>query len=70
MSESMRKVTKEIFFAAIGPLNVHPRPERDVVYWETPNRALIGKSIPGYMGGTSKEWFLAHPLTKDSDNDR
>ncbi len=59
MSET-RQVTKEEFFAAIGRMNVHPRPERDASYWETPDRRLIGKTTPGYMGVSERRYELMH----------
>lgn len=54
------EVTKEEFYRAIFKLNlnVHPRPECDVTYWETPNRELIGKTTPGYMCTGPKTHFL------------
>ena len=52
------EVTYEEFFAAIGPMNVHPRAERDASYWETPNRVLKGKTTPGYMGEGRKAYFI------------
>lgn len=46
----MLEVTKEQFFAAVGHLNVHPRPERDHSAWEmVKTRELIGRTEPGYM---------------------
>lgn len=54
-------VTKEAFFASIGPRNVNPRCERDVTYWETPSRQVVGKSLPGWGNGGPKQWFLARP---------
>jgi hypothetical protein len=62
----MRDVTKDEFFAAIGPLDVNPRSDRNVTIWETPRREVIGRSEPGYMNyGTDgrlipKRWFLAN----------
>lgn len=38
------EVTKDVFYAFVGPLNVHPRIERDWTYWETPNRHVVGLS--------------------------
>jgi hypothetical protein len=53
------EVTKAEFYDKIGPMNVHPRSERDVTYWETPNRALVGKSTPGYANAmVPKTYFL------------
>ena len=64
----MREVTKAEFFATIGPQNVHPRAERDVTYWETPTRQLVGKSTPGYLCRDAlgrwtdkKTYFLVKP---------
>lgn len=51
-------VTKDEFYAVMNPMNVHPRPERDASYWETPNRTLIGKSQPGYMCVGAPAYFL------------
>lgn len=42
-------VSKEEFFARVGPLNVNPRSERDQTFWEFPNRTLFGISTPGYL---------------------
>jgi hypothetical protein len=58
----LRRVTKAEFFATVGPLNVHPRPERDAIYWEDQRtRRLVGRSLPGYLNGSSCEpsYFLA-----------
>lgn len=43
-------VTEDKFYAVMGPLNVNPRPQRHITYWETPERALLGISTPGYSG--------------------
>lgn len=46
----MREVTKKEFFATVGQLNVHPRPERDRTFWEiVGTRKLVGESTPGYL---------------------
>lgn len=45
----MRQVTKEKFFAKIGPLDVHPRSERMQTIWEDRRRSVIGRSTPGYL---------------------
>ena len=54
-------VSKEAFFATIGKMNVHPRPERDITYWETPFRVIVGISYPGYIPTKeqSKRWMIA-----------
>jgi hypothetical protein len=46
---NMREVTKEQFFAVMGPLDVNPRPGRDFSEWETRDRRVIGRSWPGYL---------------------
>jgi hypothetical protein len=51
-------VSKDAFYAKVGPMNVHPRPDRDKTTWETPERALIGISFPGYLGNSPKAYFL------------
>lgn len=48
-TEGFVSISEEAFFAIMGPRDVDPRPERDVTYWETPNRELLGISTPGYM---------------------
>jgi hypothetical protein len=53
------QVSKEKFFAVVGPLDIHPRPEREVVIWETPRREVVGRSTPGYLCRGPKEYFLA-----------
>lgn len=54
----MREITKDQFFATVGRLNVHPRAERDASFWETPDRRLMGKTTPGYMGGSDRRYFV------------
>lgn len=58
----MRFVTKAEFFAAIGPQNVHPRPERDRTVWETPARRVIGITTPGYLCEGKPTYSLATDL--------
>jgi len=42
-------VTKDQFFAFVGPRNVHPRAEREHSIWIDLNtHAVIGVSTPGY----------------------
>jgi hypothetical protein len=55
----VQEVTREQFYAALGPRNVHPRAEREASYWETPGRELLGISTPGYMGTGPKAYYLA-----------
>lgn len=52
-------VTKAQFFAALGSLDVHPRPERELTTWETRARQAVGRSL-GYAVpyGTPERWEL------------
>ena len=52
------EVTKDEFFATVGPMNVHPRPDKHVTEWETPGRHLIGRTTPGYLCEGPKAYFL------------
>lgn len=49
MSE-WRDVSREEFYAVVGPLSVHPSPERDRTVWRhTHSLAVVGISTPGYL---------------------
>ena len=51
----MLEVTKPKFFEIIGPLNVHPRIESDISYWErTDTREIVGRSE---RGRTNRYWL-------------
>lgn len=52
------EVTKDEFFATVGRMNVHPRPEKNVTEWETPGRVLMGRTTPGYMCEGPKAYFI------------
>ncbi|OJA66555.1 hypothetical protein BGV71_31730 [Burkholderia ubonensis] len=56
----MVEVSKEQFYDVMGPLDVHPRAEPDRSVWETPQRAVIGISMPGYLTdyGQPEQFFL------------
>ncbi len=46
----MREVTKDEFFAAIGPMDVHPRPMRTHSEWiDQRTFREVGRSWPGYI---------------------
>lgn len=45
----MIPVTKEQFFAYVGPRDIILRTERQATIWETRNRLEVGRSTPGYM---------------------
>lgn len=55
-------VTKERFYAVVGPLNVHPHSERDHSRWELPNRTVIGMTTPGYACLGEKTYRLRTDL--------
>lgn len=55
---NLTSVTKEEFFAKIGPMNVHPQSMPEATYWKTPNQILIGISTPGWKCIGVKEYFL------------
>ncbi len=55
-------VTKEAFFAVIGPMDVHPRPEPDRSVWETPRRRVVGITTPGYKCEGEKTYRLLSEL--------
>ena len=61
----MREVTKDQFFDAVGPLDVNPSHQNpNHTDWETRNRQLIGRSVPGWRNGyvngvkTEAQYFL------------
>ncbi len=55
----MQQVEKEKFFQAIGNMDVHPRPERYRVIWETAQRRVIGESTPGYLCRDANDQYTA-----------
>jgi hypothetical protein len=57
MSE-MIEVTHDEFFDFIGPRDIVPRAERGFTSWETRNRLEVGRTLPGYMGGGQKRYFV------------
>ena len=63
----MKEVTKDEFYRAISPLNVHPRALEDRSDWELQDgsRRLVGRTEPGYRSpyGTAKRYFLMESLT-------
>lgn len=52
------RISQSEFYASIGRLNVHPRSERDLTYWETPDRQILGHSRPGYVGAGEEAYFI------------
>lgn len=62
MEKQFVEVTQKQFYAAIGPMNVHPRCERMADYWETPSRQLMGITTPGYMCEGPKSYRIDRAL--------
>ncbi|ALC60067.1 hypothetical protein AMS56_25180 [Burkholderia pseudomallei] len=60
----MVEVSEAKFFSVMGPRDVHPRPTPDRSVWETPNRTVLGHSLPGYKAptGKPKRFFLTQSL--------
>lgn len=57
----MRKlvtVSQQQFFAYVGPRDIVLSTRPNETIWETRNRTMVGRSTPGYLGGTSKTWEL------------
>jgi len=55
----MVSVTKEQFFSAVGPLNVHPRPEPDRSLWiDQRTHAVVGATTPGYLCQGAETYLL------------
>lgn len=54
-------VTKDQFFAYVGPRDIVCRCEREYTVWETRDRVAVGRSEPGYASpyGTAKVWQLS-----------
>lgn len=54
------EVTKDEFYAAMGPRDVHPSVrEPDVTIWELRNRDVVGYSLPGWKNpGDPSRFFL------------
>lgn len=61
----MRAVSKEEFFAFMGPRNVTPRAEADRSVWETPYREVLGISRPGYKCEGEEAYMLADSAHHD-----
>lgn len=51
----MIEVSKEQFFQAVGPRDVHPRSEPDCSVWEDQRtREVVGRTEPGWRAPTGK----------------
>lgn len=59
------QVTKAQFFAVVGPMDVHPHPERDHTEWvHQPSRTIVGKTTPGYMAKGEPTYSLREDLAR------
>lgn len=60
MSEhEMVEVTADRFFEVVGPMDVHPNSLDFHTIWETPQREVVGRSLPGWkQPGEPKVYFL------------
>lgn len=58
----MRQVTKDEFFAVMGPQNVMPSIKTGWPYtsdWELPNREVLGRSVIRIERGIQEtDWFV------------
>ena len=65
----MTEVSKETFFRTIGPLDAHPRNEREHTIWEDQrSRMVVGRSEPGYSNTASapKRYWLNIPEVRET----
>jgi hypothetical protein len=58
---SMKTVTKDEFFAAVGKLDVHPCPQRMKTLWKLRNGKIVGVSTPGWKCVGEKTWSILDP---------
>ena len=59
------QVTKAQFFAVVGRMDVHPRPERNHSEWiHQPSRNMVGKTTPGYMAMGESTYSLRADLAR------
>lgn len=57
--DDMVEVTYDKFFDFMGPRNVTPHATPEFSSWETPDRAIVGRSYPGWKDpGSCKAYFL------------
>lgn len=64
MKTEFVQVSRADFFAAIGRLDVHPRPERDRSDWRLRTGEIVGRSSPGYMCDGVPGYWLAPRLLR------
>ena len=68
----MMQVSKEAFFAAMNPLNVHPRPDipslkgrYHTTIWEMPDRRVIGKDTSdSHIVEPTRYWLVNQPAKR------
>ena len=62
----MREVSRDEFFRAVGPQDVHPQSGPDEIIWERrPGRIVVGRSTPGYLCRGPKAYFLQDAALTD-----
>jgi hypothetical protein len=56
------QVSKDRFFAYVGPRDIVLNTKRNEVIWETRNRTVVGRTKPGYLceHGSTKTYELTH----------
>lgn len=62
---SEREVSKDDFFAKVGPMDVNPRVDGATLkgrfytsHWETPGRHVVGRSVSDGWGIEETQFFL------------
>lgn len=61
----MKEVSKDAFYAFIGPRDIHPSVLHSTSYcaWEMRDRTIIGRSYPGWKNpGDTSAYFLRADL--------
>jgi hypothetical protein len=54
-----REVSRDEFYAFMGPKNVHPRPRPDFTEWVVQgSHDIIGRSYPGYLSEGAHAYYL------------
>ena len=64
-SENLVQVSKEKFYAILGPMDVNPNSQKYHTVWKTRGGTLVGWSTPGYNlipHGAKKRYFIREDL--------
>lgn len=51
-------VSREEFFSYIGPRDISPRQEPEYSVWETRDRMVVGRSVPGWKRPEEAEVYM------------